>query len=57
MKVPDRNLHELREQGLTIVEGFLAQDGAESRRLVSEDVLTRAIRVRPGAETFSAARG
>ena len=26
MKVPDRNLHEVREQGFTIVEGFLAQD-------------------------------
>jgi hypothetical protein len=26
VKVADRNLHELREQGFTIVEGFLAQD-------------------------------
>ena len=26
MKVPDRNLQELREQGFTIVEGFLAPD-------------------------------
>ena len=26
VKVPDRNLQELREQGFTIVEGFLAQD-------------------------------
>jgi hypothetical protein len=26
VKVPDRNLHELREQGFTIVEGFLAPD-------------------------------
>ena len=26
MKVPDRNLHELREQRFTIVEGFLSSD-------------------------------
>jgi hypothetical protein len=26
VKVPDRKLHELREQGFTIVEGFLAPD-------------------------------
>ncbi len=26
MKVPDRNLHELRGQGFTIVEGLLDQD-------------------------------
>ena len=26
VKVPDRNLEELREQGFTIVEGFLAPD-------------------------------
>ena len=26
VKVPDRHLHELREQGFTIVEGFLADE-------------------------------
>ena len=30
MKVPDRNLQELREQGFTIVEGFLAPDELEA---------------------------
>ena len=32
MKVPDRNLYELREQGFTIVEGFLAPDELEAAR-------------------------
>ena len=30
MKVPDRTLHELREQGFTIVEGFLGPDELEA---------------------------
>ena len=30
MRVPDRNLQELREQGFTIVEGFLAADELEA---------------------------
>lgn len=32
VKVPDGNLHELREQGFTIVEGFLASDELEAAR-------------------------
>lgn len=32
VKVPDRNLHELREQGFTIVEGFLAPDELNTAR-------------------------
>ena len=32
MKVPDRKLHELREQGFTIIEGFLGPDELEAAR-------------------------
>jgi len=31
VKVPGRNLQELREQGFTIVKGFLATDELEAR--------------------------